>query len=635
MTSSGTAPELPPRAAARYRIIEALGSGAMGQVYRAVDRTTDHEVALKVLPPGADRQLWNRAAREVQALARIRSPHVVAVLDVESDTGRICFAMELLEGVSLRQRLQKGPLKAAEAVNLARQLARGLVAIHAAGLLHRDLKPENCMLLPDGRLVIVDLGLALDPTGAAERLTETGCFMGTLGYVPPEVVRGAQADGRSDVYQVGVILHELLTLRPPRPTDRYLRMAAGLDPFTVPPPSSFAPDCDPTLDGLVLAAIDLDPARRPPTAVELLRRLEAWGPPTAAALKAAAVPPTDRARHRPFPLRRTLAALVVVAALALVTWAGRRTPSEPERPATSIVPKPVPTLVDLVRGEKDAELARRLTAGEPPDFPGPDGLTALLVAAAVGDNSCTLRLLEAGADPDLRDADRQSALHLGARSGDVYLVRNLLRYGADFRLMDRNGDTPLHAALKAGQRAMALDMVAQGVDPYMKDSSGRTAQDLARELGDEGTARGLGMAGLGAAALNSSMPPLHRAVQRGDARVAAAIARRPRALLATEGHGRTALHIAARNDQAAFVDVLIGAGMAVDMRDDEGRTALHEAAERGFLPVVERLLSAGASPTATDADGTTPVEAARRRGHAEAAFIIRKAAAVAPPTPPR
>jgi serine/threonine protein kinase/tetratricopeptide (TPR) repeat protein len=202
-----------------YEIVAPLRAGGMGEVYRARDTRLGREVAVKVLPEpfasNADRLV--RFEREARAVAALSHPNILAIHDYGTD-GAITYAvMELLEGETVRDRLAKGPLPWREAVEVGAAVAQGLAAAHAKGIVHRDLKPENLFLTDDGRVKILDFGLARitqvpnmqDETVPAE--THVGTVMGTVGYMSPEQVRGQPADARSDVFSFGCVLYEMVT----------------------------------------------------------------------------------------------------------------------------------------------------------------------------------------------------------------------------------------------------------------------------------------------------------------------------------------------------------------------------------------------------------------------------------------
>ena len=204
----------------RYKILQKLGSGGMGEVFVAQDTKLARKVALKILPPDvadspARRERFEREARAVAALSH---PNVLAIHDFGEDQGVTFAVTELLEGKTLRERLDEGTMSPVEAVGYARQIVDGLAAAHERGIVHRDLKPENLFITKDGKIKVLDFGLAKQAgEGGGEeaptktRATEPGTIMGTVGYMSPEQVRGQSADHRSDVFSFGAILYEMLT----------------------------------------------------------------------------------------------------------------------------------------------------------------------------------------------------------------------------------------------------------------------------------------------------------------------------------------------------------------------------------------------------------------------------------------
>jgi eukaryotic-like serine/threonine-protein kinase len=205
-----------------YEIVGRLGSGGMGDVYRARDPRLDRDVAIKVLPEEiADRRHLRRFEQEARAAGALNHPGVLAVHDVGTHEGAPYVVSELLEGHTLRARLEGGPLPVRKALDLGLQIARGLAAAHDKGIVHRDLKPDNVFVTEDGRVKILDFGLAkltrpepLLQEGherpAAEG-TESGMVIGTAGYMSPEQVRGEAVDHRSDIFSFGTLLYEMLS----------------------------------------------------------------------------------------------------------------------------------------------------------------------------------------------------------------------------------------------------------------------------------------------------------------------------------------------------------------------------------------------------------------------------------------
>jgi eukaryotic-like serine/threonine-protein kinase len=203
----------------RYEIAEPIGSGGMGEVYRARDLRLGREVAVKVLPDrlAADPQALARFEREARAVAALSHPNVLALYDFGHYDGRVCAVTELLEGDTLDRRIAREAISWRQAAEIAAAIADGLSAAHARGIVHRDLKPTNVFLTRDGLVKVIDFGLARpetaltpgDPTRPAN--TEPGTVLGTVGYMSPEQVRGEDVDVRSDIFSLGCVLYEMLT----------------------------------------------------------------------------------------------------------------------------------------------------------------------------------------------------------------------------------------------------------------------------------------------------------------------------------------------------------------------------------------------------------------------------------------
>ena len=195
----------------------------MGEVYRARDPRLGRDVAIKVLPPAfsEDRDRLKRFEQEARAAAALNHPNILAVFDVGTEAGSAYIVSELLEGSTLRERLHDGAFPVRRALEYSAQVAHGLAAAHEKGIVHRDLKPENIFVTTDGRVKILDFGLAklveAPPTGGVGSVvptdpgTQPGLVLGTLGYMSPEQVRGIPADSRSDIFSFGAILYELLS----------------------------------------------------------------------------------------------------------------------------------------------------------------------------------------------------------------------------------------------------------------------------------------------------------------------------------------------------------------------------------------------------------------------------------------
>jgi eukaryotic-like serine/threonine-protein kinase len=210
-----------------YEIVGQIGAGGMGEVYKARDSKLDRFVAVKVLPAAlaGTSGLLARFEREAKAVGALSHPGILGIFDFGSAEGTPYAVMELLEGETLRDRLRAGALPMKKAVEFAAQVAQALAAAHGKGIIHRDLKPENLFITSEGRIKILDFGLAKQlpafgkgnqsetPTQAFAQGSEPGTVLGTVGYMSPEQVRGEPADHRSDIFSLGCVLFEMLTGR--------------------------------------------------------------------------------------------------------------------------------------------------------------------------------------------------------------------------------------------------------------------------------------------------------------------------------------------------------------------------------------------------------------------------------------
>ena len=260
----------------RYEITARIARGGMATVYRAVDRRLEREVALKIMHPhlaeGAD--VVARFRREARAAARLSHPGIVGVYDQGSDGDTAYLALEHVAGPDLRAVLrERATLPLGEALDVVEAVLDALAAAHAAGLVHRDVKPENVLIAADGRVKVADFGLARAVTEATA--ATTGTLLGTVAYLPPEVVTSGAADARADVYACGVMLYELLTGRQPLAAETAIRTAYRHVHEDVPAPSTLVPWLPVEIDDAVAAFCARDPQERPldaGAALVLLRR---------------------------------------------------------------------------------------------------------------------------------------------------------------------------------------------------------------------------------------------------------------------------------------------------------------------------------------------------------------------------
>src|SRR5262249_9201274 len=253
-----------------YEIVSPLGAGGMGEVYRAHDSRLGREVAVKVLPPGfsVDTERLRRFEQEARAAGALNHPNILGVYDIGTHDGAPYVVSELLDGETLRARIGDSPLPQRKAVDYATQIAKGLAAAHERGIVHRDLKPDNLFVTRDGRVKILDFGLAKigdPPAGDSETVlakpapqTSAGARLGTVGYMSPEQVRGQKVDHRSDIFSFGVVLYEMLTGRRAFHGDSAVETMNAI--LTEDPkPANGGPPLPPRLDRIVLHCLEKSP----------------------------------------------------------------------------------------------------------------------------------------------------------------------------------------------------------------------------------------------------------------------------------------------------------------------------------------------------------------------------------------
>jgi serine/threonine protein kinase/Tfp pilus assembly protein PilF/TolB-like protein len=265
-----------------YKIIDQVGAGGMGVVYRAHDEQLDRYVAVKVLPAGvlADEGTRKRFRQEALALAKLNHPNIETVHQFGSQDGVDFLVMELISGVPLNEKLKSGPLSERDVMRLGMQLADGLTAAHECGVVHSDLKPANIFITADNRLKILDFGLArLLKSGDDNDLTQTitaesGPMAGTLPYMSPEQLRGEPTDPRSDIYAAGTVLYEMATGTRPFPQHQTASLIGAILHAEPPPLRTLNEQIQPSVEGVILKALDKSPASRYQTAREFRAALE-------------------------------------------------------------------------------------------------------------------------------------------------------------------------------------------------------------------------------------------------------------------------------------------------------------------------------------------------------------------------
>lgn len=447
-------PEELGRMLPQYRIESLLGRGGMGAVYKALQRVLERTVAIKLLPAeiAADEAFVARFQREAQTLARLQHPRIVTIHDFgETTEGHLYFVMEHIDGTDLRRVLRGPGLAPEQALVVVGQLCDALQAAHREGIVHRDLKPENVLITRDGDVKLADFGLARPPADAgAPTLTQTDLIMGTPDYMSPEQHLGArQADHRSDIYALGVMLYEMLTGRRPR----------GV--FDPPSSSMRGLQVDVRIDEVVLKALQEEPARRYQQAGEMksdVERIRTTPLPS--------VPKANKAGRWPRPWFKAALAAVGLLVLAAATWlltGGLRRPSGAHAEAT---PQPP---AQPEKGESSAGPVNYRTGYEAPEF--------------------KTGTMSVGRFPYTQDS--HWALHASGDGADIdaaiQIEISVVRSGAQALSVDA---LPLHS-VKGGVSAKfenAQRFVSIEADVYLKASNSPTVWQFA--AGDDSVSGG-------------------------------------------------------------------------------------------------------------------------------------------------
>jgi Tol biopolymer transport system component len=322
-----------------YEILSPLGAGGMGEVYRARDTRLAREVAIKVLPEAfaRDADRLQRFEHEARLLSTVNHPNILAIHDVGSQGDLHYLVSELLDGQTLREKMGAGPLSQRRVTEYATEMARGLAAAHEKGIVHRDLKPDNVFITKDGRVKILDFGLAKQAIGetalSGENATMTGpsptqpgTVMGTVGYMSPEQVRGQNVDHRSDLFSFGAILYEMVSGKRAFKGDTSVETMNAILKEDPPELSDSGLNVAPGLDRIVRHCLEKEPGLRFQSARDLAFDLESLSSLSSAAKPVAGSRLATAARFRT-PLLVAIPALLLVAAVAF--WAGHATLTSP------------------------------------------------------------------------------------------------------------------------------------------------------------------------------------------------------------------------------------------------------------------------------------------------------------------
>ncbi len=319
-----------------YRVIEKIGAGGMGEVYRARDEHLARDVAIKVLPPGTltDESARKHFHKEALILSQLNHPNVATIYDFDTQQGVDFLVMEYIPGITLSEKVAAGPLPEREVLRLGVQLAEGLAAAHEQGVIHRDLKPGNVRVTADGRVKILDFGLAklVGPFGGTEStqsLGESQTVAGTLPYMAPEQLRGQACNVRTDIYSAGAVLYEMVTGQRVFPGAQSGELVNAIFHREPTPVGKVNSKVSLALEAVIGKALEKNPARRQQSARGLLADLQALAASSDAVAPAAAMQWFGWVKWR---MRRRYRALLVAAAFILaalvgMVWLSGRTPA--------------------------------------------------------------------------------------------------------------------------------------------------------------------------------------------------------------------------------------------------------------------------------------------------------------------
>jgi predicted Ser/Thr protein kinase len=460
-----------PQQIGRYRILEQLGAGGMGAVYRAQDPQLDRVVAIKVplfdVPRQRLEQRRQRFQREARAAAQVWHPHVCPIYDVGEHEGQLYVVMAYVEGRPLSDRLAAGRFEdPAEAVALTLQLLDALNAVHARGIVHRDLKPGNVMLDAAGRAILTDFGLAR-PEQGGEHLTSDGVVLGTPSYMAPEQAAGqAERVGPwTDLYSLGVVLYQMLTGRLPFEGPPLIALPKIVNEAP-PPPRSLRPDLDPGLEAVLLRAMARACEERYQSALEFAEALRWW-------LRGAAVATLSvGAAVRPLP---------AAGATLPVTVAGLIRPPAVRRRRGSGIDFVLAMLVIVAGLVLWFAIVEYFNNYQARGYRAAEGFLVLAYGAGLFLGGAVLCVVVRAVRRGWPDP--QGALLSGAERGRVERVKRLIRQGVDPGARDEMGETALMKAAHKGHTDCVKVLIANGADVNTKNPFGETALSLATREG--------------------------------------------------------------------------------------------------------------------------------------------------------
>jgi len=385
-----------------YRLVERIGTGGTGEVYRAHDEVLDRDVALKVLPRSLllDEAGNNAFRKEALALAKLNHPNIAMVHDFGTDNGVSALVMELVPGETLHSRLKNGPLQGKDFFHLAVQLAEGLAAAHEEGVIHRDLKPGNLIIRPDRLLKILDFGLStiMGAEGNTQGGTTTHSISRTLPYMSPEQIEGRPADARSDIYAAGVLLYEMVTGKRAFPETSGLQLIDAILHREPSRPSTLNPRITLKLESIILKCLDRTPGRRYQSASELRADL---GQESARSVDAMPPSPVDQSAIPTLEFAHVLF-------IDIVEFS--RLPIDDQQKTMRRLQKIVRATPEFIRAQAAEELTR---------LPTGDGMALVFSADPEAPLRCAIELTQA------LKGQSEIPLRVGIHSGPLYRMADI------------------------------------------------------------------------------------------------------------------------------------------------------------------------------------------------------------------
>ncbi len=460
----------------QLEILEVLGQGGMGVVYKARQKSLDRLVALKLLnvPESFGPDFAERFAREARALGSLSHPSIVTVYDSGRAGERYYLIMEFVDGANLHQMIHGNELKSTQALEIVSQICDALQFAHEAGVVHRDIKPENILVDKQGRVKIADFGLAkiLDQPGKGPRLTGAYQVMGTTHYMAPEQLeRPLEVDHRADIYSLGVVFYELLTGE--LPIGRFQ------------PPSNKV-QVDVRLDDVVLRTLEKEPQLRYQKASEIRTAVDGI---SGSAVRSGTVP--GWRQWGPW----AIGAVLILAILAFMLVMDRDTSDGTEgvsvtesaaaasSPATAPVKRrATPLIIAAARGQSQV-VNSLIAAGSDVNALGSQETTALIEAVDAGHTEIAQVLIDHGADVNAARSRGTTALIIAAARGQQTTVQTLLDHGANVNARGSHGAAALIEAVDAGYEEIALLLLERGADVNAARDRGATSLIIAAARG--------------------------------------------------------------------------------------------------------------------------------------------------------